>query len=410
MTTLTTPKYAFDPTGQSPANRITGELQALTGNGSAYSFIVPALAPFFGDTLTISLKTLQGEIRALVPGVDFYLSHYFLGASRACGKPIYGSITILNTSLRGTLILNAYQTLGGEWTLDPATITSILANQINNPRTTTWEMVAGYPDIFPPVPHAWNLQDLVGMGAVVQSVNKIIDAILTQASSAMVQHMADHENPHGVTALQIGAVTQQDMSTAIQNAIAGLNLITDSVPEGNTNKYFTDLRAVQAKLVGLQVVSAEAIADGDSIMLAIEKLQALINSLNTAIGKKADSARPQFSGLGSQNLVTYRMTGTMAIDISQAEAFQITIAGNGAIGFNTSAVGNMTGKVVEFAVTTVNDTSGNAYAIAWPANVKWVDGAPPPRTTAAGAKDLWYFVSDDNMVTWTGSLSNSNPR
>jgi hypothetical protein len=104
------------------------------------------------------------------------------------------------------------------------------------------------------------------------------------------------------------------------------------------------------------------------------------------------------------------MTGTISLDISQAEAFKVTVAGNGSISFNTGNVGNMAGKVVEFAVTTVNDTSGNAYAIAWPANVKWVDGAPPPRTTAAGAKDLWYFVSDDNMVTWTGSMSNQNPR
>jgi hypothetical protein len=410
MTTLANPTYAFDPTGQLPANRIQGELQALTGAGAAYTFVIPKLAPFFGESMSLSFKTLQGDIRPLVQGVDYYFSHEFIGASRACMHPIYGSITILNTELVGTLIFNQYQTIGGEWTLDAATITALLADQVHNPRTTSWDMVAGYPNVFPPVPHAWNLQDMVGMKDVVDAINRIVDAILTQASNAMVLHIADHENPHGVSASQLNVPTKAEMSLAIQLALDGFAANTDQVREGNTNKYFTEDRVLSTHLTNLANLVADSLAEGDTVLMAFEKLQGSINAINTALSKKANSLRPQFSGLGSQNLVALNMTSTMAVDISQAEAFTITIAGNGSIGFDTSRVGDMTGKVVEFAVTTVNDNSGNAYAIAWPNNVKWVDGAPPPRTTSAGAKDLWYFVSDDNMVTWTGSMSNANPR
>jgi hypothetical protein len=410
MTTLANLTYAFDPTGQLSANRITGELQALTGAGAAYTFVIPRLAPFFGESISLSFKDLQGNIRPMVLGVDYYLSHTFIGASRACSKPVYGSITILNTELVGTLIFAPYQIVGGEWALDAATITAILADQIHNPRTTSWDMVAGYPSIFPPTPHAWNLQDMVGMSAIVAALNQITDAILTQASSTLTTHVNDHNNPHGVTADQIGAMTSGQVAMAIQSALVGVASNTDKVPEGDVNKYFTEARVLATRLANLQTLTAQNLAEGDTVLTALEKLQGQCQALLDALGKKANSARPAFSGLGSQNTVAIDMTTTLAIDISLSEAFIVNIKGNGAIGFNTNSVGDMTGRLVEFAVTTVNDNSGNSYAIAWPSNVKWVDGAPPPRSTAAGAKDIWYFVSDDNMVTWTGSLSNANPR
>jgi hypothetical protein len=45
--------------------------------------LIPAATPFFGDSMSLNFKSLQGDIRPLVLGIDFYLSHYFLGASRA---------------------------------------------------------------------------------------------------------------------------------------------------------------------------------------------------------------------------------------------------------------------------------------------------------------------------------------
>lgn len=412
MATITNPQYPFDPSGQASTNRVVGELQPLIGgNDGDYSFIIPAATPFFGDSMSLNFKSLQGDVRPLVIGIDFYLSHYFLGASRACLKPIYGSITILNKELRGTLILNPYQTLGGIWTVDAAKIAEILADQAHNPRTTTWDQVVGYPEIFPPIPHEWNLKDLVGMSQVTANLDKIADAILTQATSAMVQHINNKsENVHGVTAAMIGAMTKDDVMNLLEETISEFARTTDDVREGDTNKYFTESRVLSTKLTDFGPSSAEPLDQNDNVLGAMMKLQATNNAVDQRLNRKVNGNRPAFTGLGSQNLVEIPMTATVSIDITQAEAYRLLVQGNGAIGFDTSKLGDMTGQVIEFSVTTVNAPGTTEYAIAWPENVDWVDGQPPPRTTTPGARDAWYFWSEDGGVTWTGSLSNLNPR
>jgi hypothetical protein len=410
---LTSPQYQFDPSGVNPANRIIGELQPLTGMGDRdYYLVVPAATPFFADSIQLSFKSLQGDIRLLVEGVDYYLSHWFMGASRATAQPVYGSITLMNSELRGTLVLNNYQTIGGDWTVDTNTIATVLADRIHNPRRIAWDQVAGYPTIFPPVPHEWNLVDMVGQSQMLAAIDRIVDAILTQASSAMIEHINDMSGQaHGITPASIGAVSYAQLIAAVNDAVADAGGTTDGIQEGDNNKFFTEARVLATKLAGYVVSNTVAnLADTDSIMVALTKLQAQATANATEIAKKLNTVRPYFTGLGSQNLVKLVMTTSFSIDITQAEAFQVRIQGSGSIGFNTATLGDMTDRVIAFSVTTVNDGTANAYAIAWPSNVKWVDGTPPPRTTAANAKDYWYFVSEDGGATYSGSLSNANPR
>lgn len=410
-TALTSPLYPFDPTGTKSSNLVTGELQPLTGMGDRdYYTIIPAAAPFYADTFTCSVKTLDGTIVPLNEGVDFYFTHYFMGATRATAKPVYGSITLLNTQLRGTLILNPYQCVGGDWMVDSNKIAEILAMQSVNPRSISWDQVAGYPTIFPPVPHEWNLMDMVGQSEILAAMDRIVDAILTQASSAMNDHINNMSGQaHGITPGSIGAVSMAQLQAAVKNAVDSAASSTDKVAEGATNKYFTEARVLATKLANYAIAAAvDNLSEQDTVLQAFSKLQANLTDVRAILAKKADANRPQFSGLGSQNLYRYAMTGTFAMDISLSEAFQITIKGNGSIGFNTARVGDMTDRLVEFSVTTINDGTNNAYAIAWPTNVKWVDGVAPPRSTTPNAKDEWYFWSEDNMATWTGSLSNKN--
>ena len=409
-TVLTAPQFPFDPTGVNPLNRVTNELQPLTGVGDRdYYYVVPASGPFFATSLQMSFKSVQGELRPLYEGIDYQLTHYFLGASRATAKPIYGSVTLLNKQLNGTLIFNSYQSLGGEWTVDSNTIATILAQLTVDPRATTWDNVAGYPTIFPVIDHEWNLVDMVGQTQMLAVMDRIVDAILTQASSAMSTHINTFSgNPHKVTCADIDAVSRTELSTVVANAVAGTIVDTDSVAEGSSNKYFTSDRVRQSQLSGYVVTQVlTQLGEGDTFLVAFGKLQAQIKAQLATLDTKANVKRPAFIGLGSQNLVKIIMPGTISIDITQSEAFQLAIGGSGSIAFNVDQLGDMTDKVIEFSVTTVNSAAG--YAIAWPSNVKWVDGVPPPRSTAVAARDYWYFVSEDGGVTWTGSLSNLNP-
>lgn len=175
--------YTFDPTGVNPSNLISNEQQVITGvNASPYHFIVPTFGPFFADSLVITFKDASNAVRPLVEGIDYHLGYLFVGASRACAKPIYGGISFLDLTLSGIVTLS-YQTIGGEWTIDAAQILEILSDATRNPRTATWEQIAGVPTVFPPVDHQWNLDDMVGMSEVVQALADLTTAVSSNPSA-----------------------------------------------------------------------------------------------------------------------------------------------------------------------------------------------------------------------------------
>jgi hypothetical protein len=192
---MSTVVFPFDPTGSNPANRVSNEQQVVTSvNGRDYHFIVPRMAPFFAESLQLTFRNPDGSIRPMVEGVDYYFTHHFISASRACAKPIYGSITFLNNQMSGVATLT-YQTLGGIWTLDDNEIAQILANQINNPRTTAWEQITNMPIMFPVIDHEWNLVDMVGMSAVVEGIDRVTDAILSGVATRGSYHTLPAQAP-----------------------------------------------------------------------------------------------------------------------------------------------------------------------------------------------------------------------
>lgn len=173
--------YVQDTSGALAANKITGEQQILTiANDQNYHFVVPRFAPFFASTLSVVFKGADNVTRPLIEGLDYYCTYLYVGASRACAKPIYGGISFINLQLNGVVTLN-YQTLGGPWTLSATAISEMLSNTLRNPRTTTWEQVANVPQVFPPVDHEWDLSDMVGMSQVVDSLDQIAIEIAKKA-------------------------------------------------------------------------------------------------------------------------------------------------------------------------------------------------------------------------------------
>lgn len=228
----------FDPTGTNPSNKVVNEQQVITAvNFRDYHYVIPNLAPFFSDTVVMGFKNPDGTTRTLHEGVDYYYSHSFISASRACAKPIYGSIEFLFTDLAGVLTLT-YQSIGGNWTLDAATIAEILANSLSNPRTTAWEQIVDLPVAFPVIDHEWDLVDMVGASEVVQALDDIRDTLSGGTSSTgLAAHLADFGNPHRVTAAQAGLGNVQNFPIA-----------TTAQAQGGTNAttYMTPLLTAQA--------------------------------------------------------------------------------------------------------------------------------------------------------------------
>lgn len=174
--------YALDTTGVALANKVTGEQHALTASTNIYNVVVPNNTPFYSQGFSISYRDLAGVTRTLVEGIDYYFSHMFVGASRAIGKPVYGSITLLDMNITGVGTF-VYQTLGGTWAANTTTINTVLSDILRNPRTTTWEMVANVPTVFPPVTHNWDLVDMVGETELVNAINLISAAIAAKSAT-----------------------------------------------------------------------------------------------------------------------------------------------------------------------------------------------------------------------------------
>lgn len=214
----TSPAYAFDPTGVLAANKIAGEQQVLTAaNYRDFHFVVPTYGPFFADGAVVKFRALDNSVRTLTEGIDFYFTHWFISASRACAKPIYGSISLLDLELTGVVVLD-YQTLGGDWLQNTAKITEILGDQLHNPRTTAFDQVIDMPYSFPVIDHPWDLADLTGATELVAQLNDIAVAIRGGGggggSGEAAAHIADLNNPHQTTKAQIGLGNVQNYPIA----------------------------------------------------------------------------------------------------------------------------------------------------------------------------------------------------
>lgn len=196
--------YPFDPTGTSAANRILNEQHVITAqNFRDYHYVIPNFAPFFEDNFTIKLQYPSGTVRNLVRGIDYYFSNQFLDASRACSRPVFGSISFLDTDTAGILSIS-YNTVGGKWNVTAAEITRILAEEMRNPRTTTWEQITNLPERFPVIDHQWDLVDMVGVSPLIAAIDTVRTAIMQTNGGGLAEHVSNYSNPHNVTKLQVG--------------------------------------------------------------------------------------------------------------------------------------------------------------------------------------------------------------
>lgn len=229
--------YPFDPSGTSTANRIANEQHVITAqNFRDYHYVIPHFAPFFEGDFTISLKYRSGAVRPLKYGVDYYFSNQFLDASRACSKPVFGSISFLDTDTEGVLNIS-YNTVGGDWNITPQEISRILAEELRNPRTTTWEQITYLPKRFPVVDHEWDLVDMVGVSPLIAGLQEIRGAILSANGGGLAEHVNNYSNPHNTTKAQVGLGDVQNYPIAsIQQA-----------QDGTSNAfYMTPLRVADA--------------------------------------------------------------------------------------------------------------------------------------------------------------------
>ncbi len=170
-------EFDFDWTGADPAFKVDNEIQEVGSVGATeYNIIIPELAPFFYDSLTVEYFN-AGSWIPLVKDIDFTPGHLFVQATRQTTQAIYGSYVITNKNLTGA-IRHSYQYLGGVWSVNLDQITEVLSNKVVNPRRTTWEQVTGIPEQFPSIPHVHiDEEDMTNMNDVNVTLGRLADTV-----------------------------------------------------------------------------------------------------------------------------------------------------------------------------------------------------------------------------------------
>lgn len=261
-------KYPLDTTGKSKDNLVLAEPHVVPRDNSR------AFATFYGPFYTDSLVVRQkGNVTPLKPGTDYKPIMLYQDATVMLGLSVSAAIIITNKSLGNDFEID-YQVVGGPFSLSSSAVSDLFeALELDN-RKVNWVDVLGKPVRFPPAPHLHDADDLYGMEFVTEAIENLRLAILTgdvasheqiydyidrvkgliyidvdklnarvDATNADVtklrkdlqdlidgdianmkrdlsNHIADKNNPHGVTKAQVGLSNVQNYAMATNaNAI-----------------------------------------------------------------------------------------------------------------------------------------------------------------------------------------------
>lgn len=172
---------------------------------------------------------------------------------------------------------------------------------------------------------------------------------LTQAEGdtayAPIAHVGDGGAAHSnaVAAGAAGFMTGAD-KTKLNGIAAGAtaNSNTDSLSEGSTNKYFTEIRVLATLMAGLTLIAGGAVSAADSLLVAVGKLQKQINDLfsgkqDTLVSGTNIKTVNGSSLLGSGNVAVAATPAPVITDATTARTAALAEAGSYIRWTNTAA-------------------------------------------------------------------------
>ena len=164
-------KYPLDLTAEAKSNYIDRERKEITNNVDY--LITLNLGLFYAKKLIIESIN---ESRVLELNTDFVFNYLSQEVTIRSGNAAYSLIVITNRNIQGPLLIS-YQCVGGQYTkLDSAMIAAI--DQINSADSTVkWDSIVNKPLTYPPSGHVHIADDIVGVDAIVQSINSVADAL-----------------------------------------------------------------------------------------------------------------------------------------------------------------------------------------------------------------------------------------
>lgn len=146
-----------------------------------------------------------------------------------------------------------------------------------------------------------------------------------------------------------------------------------------------------------------------STALALNASKEVVSVTNSGSGNNvlatgASLTTPQFTSYRETVVVNSNATGTVTLDLSQGNVFNLTLTGA-----TTLAFSNPPSSGISFSFTVIClQGSGGSKTLAYPASVKFTDSVTPVITTTAGKYDVLTFFTVDGGTTYFGAYAMAN--
>lgn len=169
-------RYQFDPSGDDVANLVTGETHEIPPINRR--IIVPRMGAFYARSMRI-----RNQQRDLVLGVDYHLAGFFQDATIATGQDVNVMI-YFEAGIQGEVTLT-YQVVGGMYTGIFETIQDYVNALLVDPRKVKWDDILNKPELYVPMEHFHDINDVYGLNYLIPKLEEIRLAIMRVRSKEM---------------------------------------------------------------------------------------------------------------------------------------------------------------------------------------------------------------------------------
>lgn len=232
---LKTYRYQLDPTGVSPDNFVQGEPHSLN-NGSRFRPLAPINGAFFTDSIAVRDRTTG---LPLVKGVQFYSFELYETPSAKYGKEICALVMVTDPNVSNEVEID-YQCLGDEYSTQQLAVLNQLEALMLDNRPVAYGNLAKKPSDFAPQLHRHDVGDISGFESTTHAINRLRQAvelgdaashdevyqyidrlsgelhgIIDTMQASLTDHEDDQDNPHRVTAAQLGAYTKAQVDVVL---------------------------------------------------------------------------------------------------------------------------------------------------------------------------------------------------
>lgn len=190
--------YPYDSSGNAPSNLIRDEPQVLTRmNADPFRYFIPDFAPFYETNFSLRGTDTLGNSVTLRKYVDYNFATKYIGATRANGLAVWGSVYIIRKDLQGTVYVT-YQCLGGQYSANRNYVVEAIAANNYNPRRCAWDQLTNVPEKFPPSGHSQDIDTFTGFRDLIDAVDRLVVKVGTAnpLQNAFYQHVLDVNDPH----------------------------------------------------------------------------------------------------------------------------------------------------------------------------------------------------------------------